>query len=405
MPLFHTTTHSIVITNKLSIKNISHLAAWEIDLLRKLDFLTILGSINIFLALIAFSTLGFTELNVHFYIVFGLAALVFTANRYGKYFLSCYLFFSIGIYILSMTAIYLRLESYSLMYFFPLTMSIVQLLGRRELFKHLIVWVIIYFICISCLMLFSDQFAQIPISEKTMLYLRNFNIILSFLCGLTLIVILTWNNIVQDAKINKSSVDKELLLAELFHRVKNNLNIVTSLLNIRKNASENQEVKDALEECRSRIYSMALVHQQMYSDEQIGNLNLRSYLSDLITSIEHSFGDQGEVTISNEKDIYLSIAKAVPAGLILNELLTNVYKHAQVPERKLEVSISIESKNQGFTIRVSDNGPGLTNDYHSVKNLGLDLIQSLSEQIDAHFDLINNKNTTGCTATLTVHTY
>ena len=403
--MFKLQTQSILITNKLNIKNISHLSGWEIDLLRKLDFLTVLGSINVLLALIAFSVFGFTELNIHFCVVFGLAALVFTANRFGKYFLSCYLFFAIGIYILSATTIYLRLESYSLMYFFPLTMSIVQLLGRRELFKHLVVWVIIYFLCISSLMLFSDQFVQFPISEKTMLYLRNFNIILSFLCGLALIIILTWTNIVQDAKISKSSVDKELLLAELFHRVKNNLNIVTSLLNIRKNASESKEVKDALEECRSRIYSMALVHQQMYSEEQIGNLNLRSYLSDLITSIEHSFGDQGEVTISNEKDIYLSISKAVPTGLILNELLTNVYKHARIPERKLEIAISIEAENYGFMIRVSDNGPGLDHDYHSVKNLGLDLIQSLSEQIDAHFDLINNPDGTGCLATLTVHSY
>lgn len=395
-----------MITNKLGVKNSSHLQKWEIELLRKLDFLTILGSTNILLALLAFSCFGFTQLNLHFCVVFALAALVFVANRYGKYFLSSYLFFAIGIYILSMTALYLRLESYSLMYFFPLTMSIVQLLGRREMFRHLIIWIIIYFICISTLMLFADDFTPFPIGEKTMIYIRNFNIILSFFCGLTLIIILTWTNISQDAKINKSSVDKELLLSELFHRVKNNLNIVTSLLNIRKNASESQEVKDALEECRSRIYSMALVHQQMYSDERMGNLNLRSYLSDLITSIEHSFGDQGEVSIINEKDIYLPIAKAVPAGLILNELLTNVYKHAQVPDRKLEISISIEAQNHGFSIQVSDNGPGLnTNDYHSVKNLGLDLIQSLSEQIDAHFDMANNKNGLGCLATLTVHSY
>lgn len=387
----------------LSIRNEEHLKDWEKLLLRKTDFLSLIGTLNILLALSVFSYFGFTQLNVHFYAVFGLAVLVFISNRFGYYIISTYLFFAIGIYILSMAVLYMRLESNALMYFFPVTMSIVQLLGRKETFHHLIIWVIIYFMCISSLMYISESYVPYVPSEKLMGFLKIFNVLLSFLCGLMLIIIITWTNITQEKQIRKAFKEKELLLAELFHRVKNNLNIVTSLLNIRKNKSDSPEVAEALEECRNRIFSMALVHQQMYSGSNVGNLNLNVYLSELITSIEVSFGGDANVTMEIDDDIHLPIAKAVPTGLILNELLTNVYKHARTSGRELEVNIQVQLKGSYLTVHVIDNGPGIAEMAVGAHHLGLELIRSLSEQIDAKFNLANNENKAGTTATLVIY--
>lgn len=388
----------------LKIKHSEVLTEWELVLIRKIDFLNFAGTLNVLITLILFSFLGFTELNVHFFAVFGLAALVYVFNRLGRYLLSSYLFFAIGIYILSAATVFMKMESYALMYFFPLTLSIVQLLGRKETFKHLIVWLIIYFLCINSLILVTKHHTPFEPDAELLGFLQVFNILLSFFCGLILIIIITWTNISQESQIRKSAVDKATLLAELFHRVKNNLNIVTSLLNILKNNSGSKAVQDALEECRNRVFSMALVHQQMYSSETVGKLNLKTYLTDLILSIEHSFGGNAAVTIKIEDDIYLPISKAVPTGLILNELITNVYKHAVLPGKKLEIDISIWLNNSYLMIELEDNGPGIEPERKRENTLGIDLIKSLSEQIDATFHLSNKSGSQGTKASISVFT-
>jgi two-component sensor histidine kinase len=393
-----------VIETFLKIKHSEVLTEWELVLIRKIDFLNFAGTLNVLITLILFSFLGFTELNVHFFAVFGLAALVYVFNRLGRYLLSSYLFFAIGIYILSAATVFMKMESYALMYFFPLTLSIVQLLGRKETFKHLIVWLIIYFLCINSLILVTKHHTPFEPGAELLGFLQVFNILLSFFCGLILIIIITWTNISQESQIRKSAVDKATLLAELFHRVKNNLNIVTSLLNILKNNSGSKAVQDALEECRNRVFSMALVHQQMYSSETVGKLNLKTYLTDLILSIEHSFGGNAAVTIKIEDDIYLPISKAVPTGLILNELITNVYKHAVLPEKKLEIDISIWLNNSYLMIELEDNGPGIEPERKRENTLGIDLIKSLSEQIDATFHLSNKSGSQGTKASISVFT-
>ena len=386
----------------LKVNHSETLAEWELILIRKIDFLNLIGTLNVLFALTLFSFLGFTELNIHFFAVFGLATLVYLFNRLGKYLLSSYLFFAIGIYILSAVTVFMKMESYALMYFFPLTLSIVQLLGRKETFKHLIVWLIIYFLCISSLIFVTKQYTPFEPDTELLDFPQGFNILLSFFCGLILIIIITWTNISQESQIRKSAGDKATLLAELFHRVKNNLNIVTSLLNILKNNSESKAVQDALEECRNRVFSMALVHQQMYSSETVGSLNLKTYLTDLILSIEHSFGGNADVTIKIEDDIYLPISKAVPTGLILNELITNVYKHAVLPEKKLEIGITVWLNGLYLMIELEDNGPGIQDERKRENTLGIDLIKSLSEQIDATFHLSNKSGSQGTKASISL---
>lgn len=189
--------------------------------------------------------------------------------------------------------------------------------------------------------------------------------------------------------------EKEILLAEVFHRVKNNMNIVTSLLNLKKHVSESQEVKDAIEECRERVYSMALVHQKIYNNKTIHSLDFKDYVNDLVQEAVNSIGGQDKVdVIFNTEPIDLPINYAIPCGLILNELITNSFKHAQIKNAKLKIEIGLANSNGLVTLSVKDNGPGF--DFDNVRkqnSLGMDLIKSLSDQIDAKFSTVNKNGT------------
>ena len=349
-----------------------------------------IGSFNVIICLIVFNVIGFQPLNIHFFVVLALAAGVFTLIRFRIYIAASYLFFAIGVYILGIATLYMQLESNVLMYFFPLTLSIVQISGRKELFKHLIVWCFIYFLMISVLVLFGHKYYPHTIIRAEHLNaLRIFNGLFAFFCGLMQITIITWINIKQEEQIRNVVEEKRLLLAELYHRVKNNLNIVTSLINIKKNNSNSKEVIDALEDCRGRVYSMALVHQQMYSGSRVGNLNM----VELIRNVEHAFGGDADVILEvDSKELILPISKAVPIGLIMNELITNSYKHGTVPGQKLIVNIHVAQVGNSLEIELSDNGPGIKPDKQSNNTLGFELIRSLCEQIDASF--IFGKNNT-----------
>ncbi|MGV3612511.1 MAG: sensor histidine kinase [Fluviicola sp.] len=379
-------------SNKLGVKWPESRPEWEKNLVHKVNFLNLIGSFNVVACLIVFNIIGFQFLNLHFFVVLGLGAATFCLNYTGKFILASYFFFGIGIYLLGVATIYMQLESNVLMYFFPLTLSIVQIYGRRELFKHLVIWCILYFFTISFLVILGPKYYPVSVSETTMSTLKIFNGLFAFFCGLMQITVITWLNIRQEEQIRNVIEEKRLLLAELYHRVKNNLNIVTSLINIKKNNSNSQEVIDALEDCRGRVYSMALVHQQMYSGSKVGNLNMLDYLVELIRNVEHAFGGDADVVLEvDSNELILPISKAVPIGLIMNELITNSYKHAMVPARKLVVNIHVSQIGNSLQIEVKDNGPGIQSERQKGNTLGFELIRSLCEQVDATF--IIGKNT------------
>ena len=376
-----------MISNKLGLKWPETTYVWEKDLVRKVNFLNLIGSFNIVASLIIFNLIGFQSLNIHFFIALGLACCVILLNYKGKYILGSYLFFAIGVYLLGVAALYMQLESNVMMYFFPLTLSIVQIYGKKELFGHLIIWSLVYSLTIGFLVIFGPDYYLTTIEPELMARLKVFNGLFAYFCGLMQIMVITWLNIKQEEQIKQVIEEKRLLLAELYHRVKNNLNIVTSLINIRKNNSDSQEVIDALEDCRGRVYSMALVHQQMYSDSKVGNLNMMDYLVELIRNVEHAFGGDADVVLQvDSNELTLPISKAVPIGLIMNELITNSYKHAIVPGQKLIVRIHVYQLENSLQIDVTDNGPGIKTDKENKHStLGFELIHSLCEQFDASF--------------------
>jgi two-component sensor histidine kinase len=292
--------------------------------------------------------------------------------------------------------IQMGLDTFFILFYFPIFVSLIHVFGRKETLIHLFVIAGLFFASIVAISL-SDriEISKMEFTEDTLFKLRMFNIISSFFLTTLLISMLTIENVKQEALIKNMLKEKEILLAEVFHRVKNNMNIVTSLLNLKKHSSTSEEVKIALEECRERVFSMALVHQKIYNNKNITSLNFKEYIGDLVFESVNSIGgnEKAEV-IFNTEDIDLPLFYAIPCGLILNELITNSFKHAQGPEKKLKLEIDFKRVNDMLVLKVKDNGPGFNFDQTlSSDSLGLDLVKSLAEQIDGKYT-ISNQN--GC---------
>ena len=326
------------------------------------------------------------------YCLFGLLSLPFVIvlNTIKNYVLASYWFYCCGFTFFILVNLKMGIHSYVILFYFPVIISMVQLLGRKETFKHLIA---LSAICILSILSIVIEFkfnmlginSGTPVSTNLIL----FNILLSFITTIALTIVLVFESVSQEKLIRKTLTEKEILLAEVFHRVKNNMNIVTSLLNLKKNMSDSIEVQNALEECRSRIYSMALVHQMVFNNDNLVRLNFNEYIKNLTVEIAKSLGDIDKFVIILETDeVNLELSKAIPCGLILNELLTNSFKYGKPGNNKLEIHIKLKNKSGEIELEVRDNGPGMTEAFNT-KTLGHDLIQSLSEQINGTFRFYN----------------
>jgi two-component sensor histidine kinase len=187
--------------------------------------------------------------------------------------------------------------------------------------------------------------------------------------------------------IAQSLKEKETLLAEIQHRVKNNLAIITGLLNLQTEKAPCEESKLLMIESRNRVMSIALVHERLYKKDNLSKIDLKQYLSELVQELVKSFPIQSkQIQIEEElQKIELEITKAVPIGLIVNEALTNSLKHAfnysnQTPIIKIKMQIIYDR----IQIGILDNGIGFQDVITRKDNaLGLSLIESLCDQIDA----------------------
>lgn len=227
-------------------------------------------------------------------------------------------------------------------------------------------------------------------------YLRIFNMILALTTSVGFFAIVTHEGINQEELIKRMLKEKEVLLAEVYHRVKNNMSIVTSLLNLKKNTADSPEVKDALESCRSRVYSMSLVHEKFFSQNSLTGIDFTHYAKDLIEAVTNSFGGNRDVEVHIEADdIYLDISQAIPCGLILNETLTNSFKHAIPVNGKLILKVTLINHGESAEIIISDNGQGFDPNKISDKgSMGIELMHSLCEQLDAVCQHTNENGST-----------
>ncbi len=194
--------------------------------------------------------------------------------------------------------------------------------------------------------------------------------------------------------INKSLFEKDLLIKEVHHRVKNNLQIVSSLLKLQSGKTINLEIQNSLNDAQERINSMALLHQLLYRNNQMTSLLFNEYLSNLIEQISHSFSlTKKNISIESKLiELELDLDTAIPLGLITNELLSNAYKHAfNGNDGLIKVELS-KLFNNTYQLKIADNGQGLSAnfDLSSVDSLGLDIVAILSEQINAELKIFND---------------
>ncbi len=192
--------------------------------------------------------------------------------------------------------------------------------------------------------------------------------------------------------------EKEILLKEIHHRVKNNLQTISSILMLQSSGLKDEEAKKAIKESQSRVSSIALVHQKLYQNEGIEKVELNAFVKDLTVQIKSLFNRQKQqVTIHiNIPETHLLIDIAIPLGLILNELLTNSYKYAFNEVENGEIIIELKELNSQATIKnmvlkYSDNGKGYAFSKEKPTTLGLRLIHVLSKQIGASLEYNNAK--------------
>jgi two-component sensor histidine kinase/HAMP domain-containing protein len=203
-----------------------------------------------------------------------------------------------------------------------------------------------------------------------------------------------------EEQIKASLKEKEVLLREIHHRVKNNLQVVSSLLSIQARTAKDKDAIDVLSESRNRINAMALIHTQLYESSNLSEINMKGFVDKLLRQLLQSYPVQDtKITPTiHVVDCPFPISLAVPVGLIVNELLSNALKHAFVnrKEGKIEVDLSASEKGK-ITLTVSDDGVGLPEgfDITATKTLGLRMVKILAEdQLQGNLEVISKEGTT-----------
>lgn len=243
---------------------------------------------------------------------------------------------------------------------------------------------------------------QLRITEAKLQKRLNYAL-LAIALGLLLIVVLLTRGYQQKRKNNQSLGlkndqitqmlrDKEVLLKEVHHRVKNNLQIVSSLLNLQQEFHQEQSPQELLRQSQSKIEAMAIIHEQLYQSDNIQSIDLHTYLTELITHFNRSYDlDQRNITFqTNIAPLGLSLDQLVPCGLIINELVTNCIKYAFVGKTSGQVSIEAQVVGEKYQLVLADNGVGLPQGFNvqEITSLGLRLVQGLVQQLQGKFEVL-----------------
>jgi two-component sensor histidine kinase len=200
----------------------------------------------------------------------------------------------------------------------------------------------------------------------------------------------------RSARLAKALEEKEVMIKEVHHRVKNNLQIVTSLLFLQADASESPELRDALKKSQGRIHSMALVHEELYRSADLASVDMRDYVRKLCDNLASMIGSATPIVFDGCAELWLPITHSIPCGLILNELVTNALKYAYPDGQGGEVRVSMAEHDGTVRLAVEDDGIGLRTAQGGpvASSLGLSLVRGLAEQLHGRLGVID-RSTTG----------
>lgn len=226
--------------------------------------------------------------------------------------------------------------------------------------------------------------------------------LISIIAGLLLVLLVVLYVTYQKDKgksilLERQNTEKEFLLKEIHHRVKNNLGIVSSLLDLQAAKMKDPKAIEAIEESRNRVYSMSMIHQKLYQGKNLSSIEMKEYFINLSKHILDSFGVEKLIEFDYElDDIELDVDSAIPLGLIVNELLTNSFKHAFPNEKKGKIKIMFQKTgNEKYALEVIDDGIGSNNKTGEPLGTGFGtlLIDLLVKQLDGSLSIFNESGT------------
>lgn len=197
--------------------------------------------------------------------------------------------------------------------------------------------------------------------------------------------------------LESANRDKETLLQEVHHRVKNNLQVISSILSLQNSYTKDSDTREVLTESIQRIRSMSVIHETLYKSKNFASIDFSNYLDSLANEIVSAYRGKSDISLKifeQLEPLRLDIGQAIPCGLIVNELITNSVKHAFNINENGEIYLSIKEKNGMVYLEMGDNGSGLPEDFEfiQVETLGLQLVQTLVEQLEGEIKIESNSN-------------
>ncbi|MBK8565895.1 MAG: ATP-binding protein [Saprospiraceae bacterium] len=191
--------------------------------------------------------------------------------------------------------------------------------------------------------------------------------------------------------------EKELLLREIHHRVKNNLQVISSLLHLQSKYIEDEKAMEVMREGRNRVKSMALIHQDLYQNDNLTSVEVAPYLRKLTEGLFQSYNiDPDRIRLRSEVDApRMDVDTLIPLGLILNELVSNALKHAFPNERPGEVAVSLKSLENALHLEVRDNGVGFAEHQKAKfeKSFGFEMVKTFAAKLKAKLEVVSEEGT------------
>ena len=196
---------------------------------------------------------------------------------------------------------------------------------------------------------------------------------------------------IQNKMISSTLKEKEILLKEIHHRVKNNLQVISSLLSIQSRSINDKKAKEAIVEGRTRVHSMSLIHQDLYKKDNLTGIRMDRYLGSLTKDLLDTYNiSEGMIILDNQiEPLKLDVDSVIPMGLIVNELMSNALKYAFPENRDGKIAVLLKEQGASLLLQVSDNGIGMKEQQinSNSESFGYTLIRAFKNKLDAKIDI------------------